>query len=480
MERKTVTTNLFWRLAERFGAQGVTLIVSIILARLLDTAVYATLEIVTIIITILQVFLDVGFSNALIQKKDADDLDFSSVFYFNIASSAIVYLGLFFLSPLIASYYNMPELTDVIRVLGLTLVVFSLKSVQQAYVTRHMMFRTFFFATLGGTIGAAVVGIVMAYLGCGVWALVMQHLFNMIVDTVILWFMVKWRPKAIFSWARLKQLLSYGWKLLASGLLDTVYNSLNQLVIGKMYTPNDLSFYSQGKKYTEIFVTNINSSIDSVLFPTMSNEQDNPEKVKKITSRAIKTSTYLLMPIMMGLAVCAEPLVRLVMTEKWVPCVPYMRVFCFVFAFYPVHTANLNAIKALGRSDILLKLEVAKKIVGITATAITIWFGPMAIACGLPVTSVISQLLNASPNGKLIAYPYKEQLKDMLPQIILSLIMGALVYCVTFLQLSEILTLLIQMALGVFIYVGASIVTKNDSFLYILSAVKQGFKKTHN
>ena len=360
MSSTNVITNFFWRFLERCGAQGVTFIVSIVLARLLDPTVYGTVALVTIFTTIMQVFVDSGMGNALIQKKDADDLDFSSVFYFNMAMCSVLYLIMFFAAPFIASFYRMPELTAIVRVLSFVVVISGVKNVQQAYVSRHLMFKRFFFSTLGGTIGAAVIGIAMAYLGFGVWALVAQMLFNAAVDTTILWITVKWRPKKMFSFQRLKSLFSYGWKLLASSLIDTVYNDLRQLIIGKKYSSGDLAYYNQGKKFPQLIVTNINTSIDSVLLPTMSKAQDDMAAVRSMTRRAIKTSTFLMMPAMIGLAVCAEPLVQLILTEKWLPCVLFLRIFCITYAFYPIHTANLNAIKAMGRSDLFLKLEIIK------------------------------------------------------------------------------------------------------------------------
>lgn len=477
MNKKTVTTNLIWRLAERFGAQSVTIIVSIILARLLDPEVYGSVALITVITSILQVFLDGGFSVALIQKKDADDIDFSTVFYFNVAAGILLYIVVFLLAPLIAQFYNIPDLTPAIRVLGLTLIIFSLKSVQQAYVSRNMLFKKFFFATLGGTIGASVVGISFAYLGYGVWALVAQHIFNMLVDTIVLWVMVKWRPKAVFSFARLKILLSYGWKLFASNLLETIYSDARQLIIGRMYTASDLAYYNQGKKYNQTVVTNINTSIDSVLLPALSNAQDDVKAVKNMTRRAIMVSTYIMMPMMVGIAVCAKPLVELVFTAKWLPCVPYMRIFCFTYAFYPLHTANLNAIKALGRSDLFLKLEIIKKVMGIVVLTSTMWWGPLIMAYSLLFTSVCSQIINSWPNKKLLNYSYLEQIKDMLPQIGLSCLMGGMVFCVTLFGLSDILTLLIQIPLGVIIYIVGSKVFHIDSFEYIISIAKQYMPK---
>ena len=311
--KQTVVNNFLWRFMERCGAQSVAFIVSIVLARLLDPSVYGTVAIVSIFMLIMQVFVDSGMGNALIQKKDADELDFSSVFWFNIAMCSLLYLIMFFAAPFIASFYDMPELTALVRVLSLMLFISGLKNVQQAYVSRHMMFRIFFFSTLGGTITAAVVGIVMAYRGFGVWALVAQMLVNAAADTTILWITVKWRPKAVFSLKRLKLLFSFGWKLLISAILDTVYNELRQLIIGKMYTKSDLAQFNQGQKLPQFIVTNVNTSIDSVLLPTMSKAQDDPAAVRSMTRRAIKTSTYIIMPFMVGLAVCAEPAIRLIL-----------------------------------------------------------------------------------------------------------------------------------------------------------------------
>lgn len=476
MSSTNVITNFFWRFLERCGAQGVTFIVSIVLARLLDPTVYGTVALVTIFTTIMQVFVDSGMGNALIQKKDADDLDFSSVFYFNMAMCSALYLIMFFAAPLIASFYRMPELTAIVRVLSFVVVISGVKNVQQAYVSRHLMFKRFFFSTLGGTIGAAVIGIAMAYLGFGVWALVAQMLFNAAVDTTILWITVKWRPKKMFSFQRLKSLFSYGWKLLASSLIDTVYNDLRQLIIGKKYSSGDLAYYNQGKKFPQLIVTNINTSIDSVLLPTMSKAQDDMAAVRSMTRRAIKTSTFLMMPAMIGLAVCAEPLVQLILTEKWLPCVLFLRIFCITYAFYPIHTANLNAIKAMGRSDLFLKLEIIKKTVGIIAILITMWISVQAMAYSFLVTTILNQIINSWPNKKLLNYSYLEQVKDMMPQILLSLGMGAAIYAVSFLHLSASLTLLIQIPLGVLVYWSGSRIFHVESYTYIIEMVKN-FKK---
>ena len=477
MENKKVLKNLIWRFLEHSGSQIVAFVVSIILARLLAPELYGTIAIVTALTAIMQVFITSGLGTALVQKKDSDDVDFSTVFFFNIVMCLVVYAAMFFAAPLIARIYGIPELTSIVRVLSLTLVISGVRNIQQSYVSKHMLFKKFFFSTVVGTIVSAVVGIGMAYAGFGVWALVGQSLANTLIGTVILWFTVGWRPKLIFSFERLKTLFSYGWKLLVSSLIDTVYNEIRTFVIGARYSSADLAFYDKGKKFPNLIVQNVNTSIDSVLLPVLAKEQDNRDRVKAMTRRAIKTSSYIMMPLMMGLAVCAEPVVRILLTEKWMSCVLFMRVFCFTYAFYPIHTANLNAIKAMGRSDLFLKMEIIKKAGGLAAVFISMWFGVEWMAYSLLITTFISQAVNAYPNKKLLGYSYGQQILDMLPQIILSCVMGAAVFCIQFIGLNDILTLLIQVPLGALIYIVGSYVFKIDSFSYVLNMLKGFLKK---
>ena len=438
---------------------------------------YGTIALVTVFTSILQVFVDSGLGTALIQKKDADDLDFSSVFYFNFVVCLILYAGMFIASPYIALFYNDITLTSVIRVLSLTIVISGVKGIQQAYVSRNMLFKRFFYSTIGGTIFSAFLGIGMAYAGLGVWALVAQQLSNTAIDTIILWITVKWRPRKAFSWKRLRTLLTFGWKLLISALLDTSYNNLRNLIIGKLYSSADLAFYNQGDKFPKVIVTNINTSIDSVLLPTMSSAQDDKERVKQMTRRAIKTSTYVMAPLMMGLAFCAEPIVRIVLTDKWLPCIPFLRIFCITYMFWPVHTANLNAINAMGRSDWFLKLEIIKKIMGMTILLSTMWFGVMAMAYSLLLSSVLSQIINSWPNRILLGYGYLEQVRDFAPGILLAVGMGICVYCIGFLPLPIVVTLVIQIIVGAAIYIIVSALMKLEEFEYLLEMVKSFLKK---
>lgn len=478
--RSKVMSSLFWKFAERIGAQGVNLIVSIALARILAPEDYGAVALITIFITISNVFVEQGFGTALIQKKDADDLDFSSVFYCNILISIVLYVIVFLASPLIAKFYNMPELVPVIRVLGISILIAGLKSIQNAYVSRKMMFKKFFISTSIGTIGSAVVGIWMAYNDFGVWALVTQQLLNTGVDTIMLWITVKWRPIWKFSMERLKKLFSFGWKMLCSALIETIYNELYGLAIGKIYNSESLAYYNKGNQFPNLITENVNGSISSVMLPALSNEQEDKEKVKSMMSRAIKTSSFILFPMMVGLAVVAEPLVRLILTDKWLPAVPLMQLLCFSYIFWPIHTVNLQAISAMGRSDIYLKLEIIKKVVGIVALIISCPFGITVMVIMKIVTSIISTFINSYPNKKLIGYTFKEQIKDILPAFILSILMGVIVYGLgrilniqLAISLKLFIFLIIQVIVGGIIYVGLAYVFKLESLTYLINLVKR-------
>lgn len=470
--KSNALTGLMWSFLEKFGAQCVTLVVSIVLARLLEPDVFGMIGIVTVFMAVLNVFVDSGLGNALIQKKDADAVDFSSVFFFNILMCTALYLLLFLTAPLIAKFFKLPELSPVIRVMGLTLIFSGINNVQKAFVARHLKFKRFFFATLGGTLGAAVVGIFMAVKGYGVWALVGQSLFSSLANTVILWITVKWRPIWIFSTERFKRLFIYGWKLLAASLIDTIYNNLRQLIIGKMYSTESLAYYNRGYMIPNTFVSSVNSAIDSVLLPVMSSAQESAETVKAMTRRSVRVSSYVMWPIMMGIAACSEAIISVLLTDKWLPSVPFVMIFCVSYAFQPLETANLNAIKAIGRSDIFLKLNIVKKSIGFAVLLATMWFGPLVMALSNLFFAVINQIINIYPNKKLLSYSYRQQMSDFLPAMFLAAVMFAIVYSVKLFGLANWLTLLIQVPTGVLVYFIGSKLFKYDSMNYILECLK--------
>lgn len=468
-DKKNISSNIMWRFMEKFSAKFVTFFVSIILARLLDPSTYGTVALITVFTTILEVFVDSGLGNALIQKKDADDLDFSSVFFFNVAMCTVLYLLMFFAAPLIADFYNIQELTPIVRVQSLTILISGVKNIQYAYVSREMIFRKFFFATLFGTIVSAIVGLVMAVAGFGVWALVAQPLVNYSIDTIVLWITVQWRPKLIFSWTRLKGLLSFGWKLLIAKLVNTTYMKIRDLLIGKIYSTSDLAFFNKGDTFPAVIVPNITASVDAVMFPAMAKEQDNKIRIRELVKKSIQTSSYLVFPMMAGLIACANPLIRLLLTEKWLPCVPFLYMFCIVYAFWPFSIANLNAIKALGYSEKILKLEVIEKIFSIFLLIITLKMGVFWIGISYVTGEIFSTILCAIPNRKLIDYGFIRQFIDLIPLLFTSMIMGCIVYLIQFLGFSDVFTLVIQVVIGVFIYLILSWVFKLQGFLYFYS-----------
>jgi O-antigen/teichoic acid export membrane protein len=315
----------------------------------------------------------------------------------------------------------------------------------------------------------------MAYAGYGVWALVGQQLISAIALCIIMWFTVQWRPKLIFSVARVRELFSFGWKLLVSGLIDVTYTNLSSLIIGKLYPVSMLGYYTKGKEFPNVLVSNINSSIQAVMFPAYAKNQDNRPMVKQIMRRALVTSAFLVFPAMAGLAAVAEPLIELLLTEKWLVAVPFLQIFCAVYALWPIHTANLQAINALGRSDIFLKLEILKKIVGLSMLAVTIPIGIYAMALGMVVTGIIATLINSYPNRLLLEYSFTEQWKDLMPALILSLVMCGVTYGVLFLGLSTWATLILQIVIGVIVYVGLAWAVGLESLEYVLSTVKEYF-----
>lgn len=464
--------NLGWKFLERVSSQFVQLIVSIVLARILAPEDYGVVAMVAVFIMLANVIVEGGFSGALIQKKDADDLDFSTVFYFSIAFSLVLYLILYLSAPAISSFYgdDYKILTPVLRVLGIQVVVFAANSVQQAYVQKKMMFKNFFWATLIGTIFSAIVGLTMAYEGFGVWAIVGQQLTATIVNTMTLYIVTRKLPIIAFSFQRLKSLFDYGVKLLGASMLITGYQELRALIIGKLYSSQDLAFYDRGKQFPSLIVTNINSSIGAVLFPKMALEQDNLAQVKTTTRNSIRFSAYIMCPLMLGLAAVAEPFVRLILTEKWMGCVPLLQWFCIVYLFQPIHTANMQAIKALGRSDIFLKLEILKKALELISLLAVMWISVDAIVISMAALTTLFTVVNAFPNVKLLNYSIKEQISDIMPSVCYSVI---LMCCIMFVNrvfiMNDWIALGVGVLLGGSIYLILSIITKNPEFEYVKS-----------
>ena len=471
--KASVISSLFWKSLERGGVSGIQLIIQIILARLLLPEDYGIIALIVVFISISQTFVQSGLGTALIQKREVTDEDYSSVFYLTLLIAFVFYGILFLAAPFIAAFYNQPLITPILRVLGLTLLFGAVNTIQNAVIERNFQFKKLFVSSVGAVLLSGVVGIAMAYTGYGVWALVGQQFTAITVLCAIMWLTVKWRPKLLFSLARVKELFSFGWKLLVSGLIDVTYNNLSALVIGKLYPASMLGFYTKGQEFPNLLVTNINSSIQAVMFPAYARCQDNRPMVKQIMRRALVTSSFLVFPAMAGLAAVAQPLVLLLLTEKWLIAVPFLQIFCAVYALWPIHTVNLQAINALGRSDVFLKLEIIKKALGLSVLAFTIPIGIYAIALGMVVTGIIATLINAYPNKLLLDYSVTEQWRDLMPALILSLLMCSVTYSVLFLGQPVWVTLLLQIGVGIGVYMGLAWLLKLESLTYLIDTVKE-------
>lgn len=473
MTNNNISKALGWKLLERFGVQGIQFVLQIILARLLSPEHYGVLSIMIIFTTLANVFIQNGFNTALIQKKHVTEDDFSSAFWVSLAIAAVAYIVLFFSAPLIGKFYNMPDIVKPFRYLGIMLFPGALNSIQLAKVGRDMNFKKVFVSNLGAIIISGLIGVGVAYMGGGIWALVAQTLLNTFIVTIVMLITVKWTPRFVCNLKRVADLFSFGWKLLVSSLIDTLYQDLRSLVIGKKYDSGTLGYYNRGKQFPQFLMNSINSSVQSVMLPAMSKEQDEKTKVKALVRTSMSVSAYVVFPMMAGLAAVAAPLISLLLTDKWLPAVPYMMIYCFTMAFYPVHSCNLQAINAVGRSDIFLKLEIIKKVIGVISLIIAVFCfkSPIAIAMTGVFTTITSSFINAFPNKKLIGYSYFEQIKDLLPSFIISVAMFGIVYAISFIKVPSVVVLIIQVFSGVVIYITFSAVFRLKGFIFVKNKV---------
>ena len=479
MKQNGLLGNFFWKFAERISAQVISMVISIVLARLLGPADYGVVAIVMIFITFANVFVSDGFGKALIQKKDSNALDFYSVLYFNFAFAVVLYLILFFTAPLIADFYGSGYeiLVSIIRVLALRLPLTAINSVQQAYVAKKMIFRKFFIATIFGTILSGIVGICMAYRGFGAWSLVAQYLIGTLVSTVTLGVVLQKKPQLIFSLDVIKKMLPFGMRVLGVGLLITGYQEIRALIVGKVYSSSDLAYYDKGRQFPNLIVNNINTSIGAVLFPKMSNEQNDIFKIKATMRNSIRFSAYILSPTMLGLAAVAPPFIRLILTDKWLPAVSLLQMFCIVYLFYPIHTTNMQAINSIGRADITMKLEIIKKIIELALLVCAMQISVKAIVVAEVITAMLFVFINAYPTSKFVEYSIKEQLFDILPNVCMAMLMATAVYMLNYLPIGDFIKLVIQVAVGASLYLLMSIITRNKEFKFILSILSNVFHK---
>lgn len=475
MVSSKIVSGLVWKLLERFGVQGTSFVLQIFLARLLDPEHYGMLSLMVIFTNLARIFVQRGFNSALIQNKNVTEEDYSSVFWVSLFVASVLYIVLFFCAPIVSEFYSASELITPFRVLSLMLIPGAFNSVQLAKISREMNFKKIFTSNIAAMLVSGVIGIILAYIGAGLWALVAQSLLNVLVSCIVMWFTVKWRPRFVLNFKRIKELFSFGWKILVSALIDTLYQDLRSLVVGKKYDSGTLGFYNRGKHFPHFIITAINGAVNSVMLPAMSEEQDNKSNIKLLMRKSISLTAYIIFPMMAGLAAVAEPLVELLLTEKWLPCVPFLQIYCFSYAFYPVHTCNLQAINAMGRSDLFLKLEIIKKTYGIIALAIAVlcFDSPIAIAMTGVFTAFLGWFVNAYPNKKLVSYAYLEQIRDVLPSLLMALLMCGVVLLVGMMKLPLVILLIVQVLVGVIVYLFLSVIIKPEAYVMVVKMIKK-------
>lgn len=474
MKRGSIASGISWKVIERFSVQVIRFVLQIILARILDPEHYGSLALMTVFTNLANVFIQKGFSSSLLQDKDVTEEDHSSVFWVSLGIAAIAYGVIWPSAPLIARIYEQPEMTVPLRYLALLLFPGALNSVMQSKAGREMNFRTICLTNVGGVLVAGTVSILMAYRGYGLWSLVVQSVLSTTVTCILLRMVSSWKIRWVHNWTRVRKLFSFGWKLLMSELLDTLYQELNSLVLGVRFNSEILGFFNRGKQFPQFVVLSATSTVQSVMLPAMSRQQDDREKLKQMMRDTVSLSAYVVFPIMAGLAGVAEPLVEIVLGEKWLPSVPYMQVYCMTLALLPVYAGCLQGINAVGRSDLFLKLSLIKTGCSLMAllVAVACFDSPILIAKATVVTALAGCVINAVPCRNLIGYGYRQQLADVIPAGILSVLMLAVVTLVGMVALPPLQRMLVQVAAGVAVYAALSLVLRPRAFRLLMQSMK--------
>jgi O-antigen/teichoic acid export membrane protein len=475
--RHRVLSSLAWKYMETFGITLVSFVISIVVARLLGPKVIGTVALLTVFINWSTIFIQSGFNMALIQRSDINQQDFSSVFYINSAISLLLYGMLFLGAPLVAKYYQIPELTGLLRVLALQLLPGGLVSIQSAIIARKFQFREAFFRSIITVILSGSIGVYLAYAGFGAWALVIQSVASVYIGCIVFAIASPWKPSFVFSWGRVKGLLSFGGRILISSMLDSVYQEMYSLAIGKRFQAAALGYYNKGKQFPTQIVIAIDSSIQSVMLPAYSSKQDDKAAVKSMLRRTISTSSFIVFPILAGMAATADPLVRILLSEQWIGSVPFLQMYCIVLLSHPLTIANGQAINALGRSDVTLKINLWKKGVGFAILFASLLGNIYTVAWGMVISSAFFLVFNISPNKKLIDYGVLEQIKDILPYLALSGGMFCIVYLWNFVALSPALKLILQVITGIAVYLGSAKLFQMESLYVVIDIAKHYLSK---
>lgn len=476
--RSRTVSSLIWKLFEQSASSVVSLIVQIVMARLLAPDEFGMLAIMLVFVNVGNVIVQSGLNTAIIQGPDVTERDYSTVFWMSLVVSIVLYLTVWAASPAIADYYSMASIVWPLRALVLILIINAFNSIQEAIVARSLEFNKTARATVTASVTSGTIGIISALLGAGLWALVVQQLLFQLVKSIVLAFQISWKPRLVFEPERAVVLFRFSWKLLVSGLIEQGYQSLSDLMIGKVFDSPSLGYVSQGKKYPQALGLMLDGAIQPVMLSAVARVQDDGEKVKRLARRALKTSTFLIAPAMTLFAFVAESVVLLLLGERWLPCVPYLRMYCFVYALLPVHTTNLQVLNGVGRSDLYLRLEVIKKIIGISTLCFTVFVlrDLTAIVGGYVVTGIICTFVNAHPNKRVIGYSYLEQIRDILPAFALAIVSGALTYPISFAGLPLLVSILLQSLSMAVVYLLLANLLNVEEMTYLLGMLSK-FRK---
>lgn len=477
MDKKKVISSLVYKSLERFCVKGLGLVIGIVLARLLAPEIFGQVAVLTVFVNLSQVITESGFTTALIQRQDVTDSDYSSVFWINMALATMCIVVIQLITPWVCRFYGM-EIDVHLRVYSLILLVNALNSLQIARMQKQMRFRQMMICTMIATVISGIIGIVSAYMGAGIWALMVYHMSASMVTCIAFIFVEKWYPKFEFSLHRVKLLFGYGWKMLVSALLCSLYSDIRSLIIGKKHSSDDLGFYNRGQQFPQVISNSLDSAIQAVMFPTLSSVQDKTEQMVKLLRRAVMMGTYIIVPTMFGLAAVSEPVVRLLLTEKWLPCVPYMRWICLGEAAVPIISSNLIAIKASGRSDVYMRLEMVRRVVMLCVLVVSVFgFGTVeAIAAGFGVGYWLDALIVSLSLKRLLHYGPVQQAKDIWKNVLAASVMFAIVNGMNGLNGSNVVLMLSQILIGVLSYLLLNICLHNEIQMTLISFFRKDFR----
>lgn len=477
MEEKSAVNGIIWKTMEQYGVLGIQFVLQVILARILEPSAYGVIAIVSVFIALSNVFIQNGFSVALVQRKNIDIEDISSVFFFSLIIAAILYSVLFFSSPFIARFFNMPELRSLLRVMSLCLFPQAYSSIQNALLRRQINFKAVFISSIVSVSISGLIAIVAANKGFGVWALAIQQMIYSGLVVITQFYLIRWRPVLSLNLKKMLSFFSFGWKVLVSSLVDELFTEIRSLIIGKFYSSSDLSFFNRGKQYPNLLMRSLNGSLQAVLLPKLSQQQNNASLQHGIIHKSLSVSAYVMFPILTLLAASATPLVTWMLTEKWLPCVIYIQLHCLYYATWPITTTNIQALFAIGKSGVVMTAEILRKVFDIIVLLLTIKYGVIAIAIGAVAVGLFSIPIYVYPSQKYVGYKITWQIKDIAAPVFLSIVAGCVAMLFTSFDWNPFFLFCVQICVGLVLYVSLSWIFNVQALKYLISIFKSKLKR---